>query len=179
MRRAVALACSIYTMRPFLFRAQVSAETPRVAPAAFRSKPDLPDINKIFDLINTERAQRGLRPVERSSELTRVANKRAADMATKHYYAHKNPEGQYFYDLFKQNDVSTAYACENLDLEFVTTASLYVNDWLTSTHGHRECMLNHDVTEAGFAVTPFTTTDPSQSDTKMYIVVTIYSQPKA
>lgn len=170
------LSGTLYLLYPSISTVKVSAEPRRQVLASYANQAGTPNLNDIFALVNQKRAAQGLQPVTRNAKLTAIAEQRAADMAQNHYYAHKSPSGLYFYDLIKQHNYQIGYGCENLDLEFTQIAEVYVTDWLNSTHGHRECLLNSSVTDAGFAVTAFVTSDGQPDDEPAYIVVTIYAQ---
>lgn len=112
----------------------------------FKTYDGLPDPNEIYRLVNNERLTTGLQPLERNETLTHLAEQRAQDMSIHNYYAHKNPAGQLFYNVLADEGYKVDYACENLDLDFTTDPNLYVNSWMKSTAGHRECLLNSNVT---------------------------------
>lgn len=141
----------------------------------FAAPAGVPDPNAIFNLVNEQRRNAGLPLLVADTSLAKLASDRAADMSTRRYYAHKNPDGQYFYDFLKPSENKSKYACENLDLEFTTNVGTYVNDWLNSTSGHRECMLNKTIRSAGYAAAPFETVDGNGVHTTSYVVVAIHS----
>ncbi len=127
----------------------------------------------VLRLVNVERKGHNLNQLKEDTRLTAIAQERVDDMIKNQYYAHLSPEGKYYYDLFPQQRIKANYSCENLDVEFTTDESVYVNDWLASTKGHRECMLNPDVTSAGYAVGLF----GQSGSTKVYLVVAVHSSP--
>lgn len=89
------------------------------------------------------------------------------------YYDHADPEGKYFYDLMQDSGYKVEYGCENLDLQFTRSSKVYVNDWMQSKKGHRECLLNPRVEEAGYAVVRIK--PMGGEDVPTYIVVAIHS----
>ena len=107
--------------------------------------------NALVDEINRVRYENGVAPVNIDNALVGIAKERTSDMVTNNYYAHQSPNGLYFNDLMKQNRISYGFACENLDLAFSGAESTYVADWMASTKGHRECLLNAQVTKIGVA----------------------------
>ncbi len=137
----------------------------------FPVQAGLPDPNSIFDTVNQVRATQGLPKLKKDAVLTRIAQERAADMHKHSYYAHKNPDGLFYYDLMYQQHVGFNYSCENLDLQFVTSSANYVNDWMYSNKGHRECMLNTVTDRAGYAITTLDTGNESVA----YVVVAIHA----
>jgi uncharacterized protein YkwD len=146
---------------------------------SFQTKPGLPDPNAVYDQVNAVRVQHGLQPLARSDTLATIAGKRAADMSAFDYYAHRSPSGLYFYDMFGENHYLAGFACENLDLEFSKLTDQYVNDWLASTKGHKECMLSPKVTEAGYATAEIKTSTATNPDVPSYLVVAIYAEAPA
>jgi uncharacterized protein YkwD len=80
-----------------------------------------------------------------------------------------------FFDLLEQQNYQTGFACENLDLSFINDPNQYVNDWKNSAKGHKECMLDSRLTDAGYAIVAF---DPSDSvdGIEEYIVVAIHAE---
>ncbi len=144
-----------------------------------RNKPIVSQVDEnlsasdIFSLINQERKTRGLKELNIDNRLVGIAQDRLDDMVKNQYYAHLNPQGKYYYDLFPEYLIKSNYSCENLDVEFTTDPKVYVNDWLKSKKGHKECMLNKNVTTAGYAVGLFNKSD----STKVYLVVGIHTSP--
>lgn len=175
MKRLMALLVSIATV---LFVLQMPVQLAESAKSPeqvkFSAPAGIPDPNEIFALVNKERIAIGLTPLQPNSSLANIANQRAQDMAARRYYAHKNPDGLYFYDYFSYQE-NSKYACENLDLAFTTNVGSYVEDWMNSTSGHRECMLNADIKAAGYAAAPFETVDGYGVKTQSYIIVAIHS----
>lgn len=142
-------------------------------PTTFMAVPNTPDINDIYNQVNKARISAGLLPLERNAQLTTLAQARAADMREHGYYAHKNSVGVYFDDQARAMNFSFSYGCENLNLDFTLETAPYMYGWLTSKAGHRECMLNPTVTEAGYAVAEIKPMSGEQAHT--YVVVAIHS----
>lgn len=141
----------------------------------FQTNPDLPDINVIFKEVNQAREGEGLPALKANPELTTVAEARAKDMAEHNYYAHKDKNGKFYYDLFSKYNFSTKYSCENLDLEFHADPDAFVGSWMGSPFGHRECILNKSITDAGYAVVAMPGIQYQGSTTTGYLVVAIHS----
>lgn len=130
------------------------------------------DASRILELVNETRESHGLNPLNEDTRLTQIAYARAEDMSKNDYYAHRSPTtGKYYYDLFPSWNIKADYSCENLDVEFTVDESQYVKDWYQSTKGHKECMLNKNVTSAGYAAIPF----GDQRTSTIYIVVAIHT----
>lgn len=142
---------------------------------AFPQDSNLPNPNEILSLVNQARANEGLARLHANESLTEIATGRARDMAANHYYAHLDKSGKYYYDLLRQKKIATDYSCENLDMEFSRLPLPYVTDWLASSAGHRECLLNPQVTEAGYAVTTFDRVNYEGTPETAYIVVAIHA----
>lgn len=152
----------------------INKSEPTQPPAIYQPIPDETlDSSQVLYLVNQERARQGLEKLVSDPRLVAVAEARAKDMVDEQYYAHINSEGKYFHDLYPAFGFKSEYSCENLDTEFTTDESKYVNDWLVSTKGHKECMLNRKTTAAGYAAVLFGET----SNGKIYLVVGIHSTP--
>lgn len=139
-----------------------------------RTPPNPPDSVlspiEVLRLVNHERKVRKLPELKEDTRLTLVAQQRADDMAARQYYAHLSPDGAYYYDLFPAQNIKVGYSCENLDIQFTVDESVYVQDWIESKD-HRDCLLNKDVTSAGYAVVRFSNpTEPA-----IYIVVAVHT----
>lgn len=135
-----------------------------------------PDPNAILEKVNLVRSENGLSPLRPNIRLSEIAQSRAKDMSDRGYYAHKNPDGLYYYDFLKDGFSSgSSYSCENLDLGFTLLTDTYVSDWLNSDKGHRKCLLEDRVTDAGYAVA---TIDKLSGSQTAYVVVAIHAQSK-
>lgn len=133
------------------------------------------DPNETFRLMNLERQQFGLGALKADEKLAAVAKARAEDMVARHYYAHKNPDGRYYFDYFKDFDLDAGYNCENLDLVFVPDQDAVIDQWMASLKGHRGCMMHPHVSHAGYAATRLTLVDFHGIETTAYLVVAIHA----
>ena len=121
--------------------------------------PEKPTADKIFELVNKERTQRGIAPLVRVPEIDNVARLKVEDMIKNDYYAHKNPKtGQMLIDRTYRDKNCNEYG-ENINQdEYWTTrpedhpAEDHVKEWMESTDGHREAILNHRFQYAGLAL---------------------------
>lgn len=145
-------------------------------PVAVQQTDDILDPNEILKLVNSERKKHGLKELVSDPDLTAVAQERVNDMVQNQYYAHLNLQGKFYYQLFAAHGFKTGYSCENLDVEFTLDERQYIDDWLLSTKGHRECLLNIDVTKAGYAIGDFSNSG-GHSTMQSYIVVGIHAAP--
>lgn len=170
----IALALLLFVVASQQTSVQYVTAQPGPGPGrSFRVQPGLPDPNAVFSKVNILRKASGLTPLSRDDRLTQLAEERALDMTQNKYYAHKGPDGQFFDAKFRQSGYDFDYACENLDLEFTTTPDTFVQSWLTSKAGHRECLLNNRVTSAGYAVALIN--PGAGEDFPCYIIVAVHS----
>ncbi len=135
----------------------------------------IPSVDDVFDKVNAQRVKNGFDPLIKNSVLTEVALARARDMNANSYYAHEDSQGLFFYDLLKQKNYTTGFACENLDMSFSASTSSYVADWMNSRNGHRECLLDSKVTDAGYALVAYGDQE-NPNDEKAYLVVAIHAE---
>jgi uncharacterized protein YkwD len=136
---------------------------------------DAADPNKVLDLVNKLRRDNGLEPLVGDLQLSKLASDRADDMVNRGYYAHKNPDGKNFFDLMTDGGYAPHYACENLSLEPSKSETVSYDGWLTSTRGHKECMLEPSVSRAGYASRKLYELPTSQGMTSYYLVVAIHA----
>lgn len=149
---------------------------PPTPPVAVQPADDILDPNEILKLVNSERKKHGLKELVSDPGLTAIAQERVNDMVQNQYYAHLNLQGKFYYQLFAAHGFKTGYSCENLDVEFTLDERQYIDDWLLSTKGHRECLLNKDVTKSGYAVGNFSNSG-GHSTMQSYVVVGIHAAP--
>lgn len=142
---------------------------------SFPAPAGAPDPNETLKLVNEERSTFGLPELSADEGLGAVARARAKDMATRQYYAHRDPDGRYYFDYFKEFGITTGFNCENLDLVFVPSEELVINEWKASLKGHRGCMMRPDVSKAGYATTKITLVDFEGRQTAAYLVVAIHA----
>jgi len=113
-----------------------------------------PDTNftpgAILQVINQDRANRGVPPLRLNVSLRNAAKNKADDMFNQNYFAHTSPGGLKPWDFIKQEKISYAYAGENLAQGY-TNAYELENDMLSSP-SHRENLLSPIFSEIGIAV---------------------------
>lgn len=104
----------------------------------------------VVALSNNERAERGLGNVRANALLTRAAQMKADDMASKSYYAHISPDGTH--PPFWLNKVGYKYQImgENLVIDRDNSDQV-VSAWMGSPT-HRDNLLNPSYTEIGIGV---------------------------
>ena len=121
--------------------------------------PERPTADKIFELVNKERTQRGIAPLVRVPEIDNNARLKVEDMIKNDYYAHKNPKtGRGLIDQTYVDNHCKEYG-ENINQdEYWTTrpedhpAEDHVKEWMESTDGHREAILNPKYKYSGIAL---------------------------
>lgn len=174
---AYCLVIAGFTVNPELLFAGTTeyvAAQPKDTNVQFTALTDSPDPNEVFRLVNKQRELEGKKPLVANARLGEVAMARAKDMATRQYYAHKNPDGLYYYDFFPAADIWVDYSCENLDIVFVPSAEMFITEWVASTK-HHACLVHPDTTEAGFAVTNMMLLQYGGTEVPAYLVVGIHS----
>jgi uncharacterized protein YkwD len=104
----------------------------------------------LTQLTNMERTRAGLRLLTTNSLLTKGAQGKAQDMATKGYFAHTSPTKVTPWYWFQRAGYKYSYAGENLAKDFVTAEEM-VAGWMASP-SHRKNILNSRFKETGVAV---------------------------
>lgn len=177
---------AFYLLLPFLLMGSLlavgfsgsSAAAPGSSVAAevrFPVDVDTLDPNETLRLVNQKRSEVGLPALIADEQLAAVARDRAADMVARQYYAHRNPEGRFYYDYLKERAIAAGYSCENLDLVFVPSQELVLREWQASLKGHRDCMLHPKTNKAGFATAKLIFLNFSGKPTTGYLVVAIHA----
>ena len=168
------LIAAIYSFTvPYISTARTEAEG---SPIKFTLQQTIQTPDKIFNLVNNKRVSFKVAPLHRNEELTKIAEVRAQDMANRHYFGHKSPEGKYFFDLIQADNYNVGYVCENLDTLISSNPNGYINDWLSAGNGHRDCMLNSATTDVGFAIAKVGTSNTNKSGVDNYIIVAIQAE---
>ena len=102
------------------------------------------------DLTNVERQQNKIPALTINSLLTKAAELKANDMATKGYFAHTSPEGKNPWYWFNQVGYDYQYAGENLAINFVDSKDV-TDAWMESPT-HRENIVKGKYTEIGTGI---------------------------
>lgn len=101
----------------------------------------------LTDLTNEERQSQNLATLTTNPTLSKAAEMKAEDMATKGYFAHTSPEGKtpwYWLDLV---GYKYQYAGENLAIDFTDSKDV-TNAWMNSP-SHRANIVKDKYTEVG------------------------------
>lgn len=112
----------------------------------------------VFEEVNLRRRSHGLAVVRPDAPLARVAGLYSAEMIQGDFFGHNSPDGRNLDDRLSAKGLDQTYAevAENLwNAEgrlnwFVRdNTRRAINDWLASDKGHREAMLDANLTLAG------------------------------
>lgn len=102
---------------------------------------------RVADLVNKERANRGLKPLQHRADIKNVAEKKAQDLINSNYFSHNSPNYGSPFDMLKAFGVSYRSAAENI-AKGQTTPEQVMNSWMNSP-GHRNNILNGDFDAIG------------------------------
>lgn len=103
--------------------------------------------NQVLSLTNKYRSQNGLGALKLDSELCRVAQAKADDMAAKGYFSHQSPTYGSPADMLKAFGVSYRYMGENIAKGY-NGADSVMQGWMNS-QGHRANILGANFTRLG------------------------------
>ena len=114
--------------------------------------PEKPDnsgtkASQVVNLVNQQRQKYGLSGLKSDSELTRLAQLKAEDMAAKGYFSHTSPTYGSAFDMLKKAGYSYRTAGENIAMG-QKTAETVMNGWMNSS-GHRANILGTGYTKIG------------------------------
>jgi uncharacterized protein YkwD len=104
---------------------------------------------KMFAMVNQERASRGISALEMRSVLTDVARSHCEDMLKRGYFSHYTPEGLSPFDRMAQANIEFTFAGENLALAPNTELAM---KGLMQSPGHRENILSTNFNRVGVGV---------------------------
>lgn len=110
---------------------------------------DLQSGVRMFQMVNTERTQRGLTALSFSENLSRVGRAHCKDMFVRGYFSHNTPEGLTPFDRMQQADISFNFAGENLALSPNTELAM---KGLMQSPGHKANILSKDFNKIGVGV---------------------------
>ena len=104
---------------------------------------------EVFDLVNKQRTDNGLKALKVDSNLQKVAKEKANDMVKNNYFAHNSPTYGSPFDMMKKFGISYKSSGENLAGN--STGKRAVDAWMNS-EGHRANILNSSFNYTGVAV---------------------------
>lgn len=105
---------------------------------------------ELLNLVNYERAQKGLPGLTLNSQLSQAAAGKASHMFANNYWAHFAPDGTSPWSFIKGAGYNYLYAGENLAKGFTNSTDV-VNAWMGSPT-HRDNILSPQFTNVGFAI---------------------------
>lgn len=105
---------------------------------------------QVLDLLNNERARRGLSPVRLDVEAIRAARAHSKDMCERSYFAHTSPEGKKPWDRLRAAGARFRAAGEDIAKGYLSARSVH-DGWLSSP-GHRDNRLNPIYTRVGIGL---------------------------
>jgi uncharacterized YkwD family protein len=103
--------------------------------------------DQVAQLVNNERAKRGLKPLVHRADLKNVAQKKAMDMINSNYFSHTSPNYGSPFNMLKTFGISYRSAGENI-AKGQTTPQEVMNSWMNSS-GHRANILNPNYNAIG------------------------------
>ena len=117
----------------------------------------LPQVERaVFTLTNSERARRGLTPLQPDETLDTIARAHSVDMLRRSFFAHANPDGEGPGDrVGRAHRQLIGEAAENVwsgsGYSVTAAAAQIVGDWMASA-GHRANILNQEYTHLGVGI---------------------------
>lgn len=107
------------------------------------------DEKEVFDLINKQRTNNGLKALKIDSEVQRVAKIKAQDMVDNNYFAHESPTYGTPFNMLKSFKISYKTAGENIAGNSSNSGA--VTAWMNSS-GHKANILNGNYNYTGIGV---------------------------
>lgn len=104
---------------------------------------------EVFELINKQRTNNGLKELKVDEELQRVARIKAQDMVDNNYFSHTSPTYGSPFQMLNSFKISYKTAAENIAGNSSNTGA--VNSWMNSS-GHKSNILNSSYNYTGIGV---------------------------
>ncbi len=136
-----------------LSRAEAATVIVRILDSNSRIKPQLNEVGfeaEVLRLVNIERKAAGLRPLQMSKDLSKVALLKSEDMAVFNYFAHTSPNYGTPFEMMESIGITYKAAGENLAVGY-TSPEAVVKGWMNSP-GHRANILNSLFNKIGIGV---------------------------
>jgi uncharacterized protein YkwD len=138
--------------------------------------PDEPPPNlvaleqEIIQATNAQRQAQGLPPYTTDHQLTIVARAHAQDMATRGYFGHASPEGQWVRDRLRNHGVQLNWVGENIlySTRSADETPRYAINWFMSDRPHRLNLLHAQYNNIGVGV--------AQDKSGWYIIVQVFAE---
>lgn len=96
---------------------------------------------QIFDLTNSIRAQKNLKPLKWSEKASLTAYNHSKDMALNNYFSHINIDGNTPFDRMESNNINYRRAGENIASGQMS--SIFAHEAWMNSQGHRENILGN------------------------------------
>ncbi|MBH5316666.1 S-layer homology domain-containing protein [Paenibacillus sp. GSMTC-2017] len=106
---------------------------------------------QLFELVNSERAKRGISLLQTDSLASAAAKAHSEDMMKNNYFNHKNLDKETPFDRMRARGITFSIASENIAAGFANSIFAHYN-LLNSTTGHRDTILNGDLQRLGTGV---------------------------
>jgi len=107
------------------------------------------DEREMLNLVNRERVQRGLEPLQFDSRLTQLARLKAQDMVENNYFSHTSPTYGSPFEMMREAGIRYVYAGENLAM---APSVQRAHDGLMNSSGHRANILSDNFDRVGIGV---------------------------
>lgn len=128
---------------------QSAPSQPAKPPAASSYSGLTADEQKAVNLLNADRAAKGLPALKVNPKLVVLARDYAQDMIKRNFFSHYNPEGQSPFDRMSRYGIGYRYAGENLA---INSSVAEAEKAFMNSPGHRANILNSNYTEVGIGV---------------------------
>lgn len=125
-----------------------SGNSAAAAPATLTADELAAYADKVFELVNAEREQAGLAPLERDGLLDEAAAIRAAEIVDS--YTHTRPDGEYYSTVIDELGIKRGASGEIIYTS-PTTPESAVKGWMSSD-GHRDHILKEKYTTTGIGI---------------------------
>lgn len=103
----------------------------------------------VWTLVADARATAGLPPQPIDAQVTALARARTADMATRHYFAHRSPDGTTFLDLMPQYGLRGQLAGETIQENNFPQSAVEAARALIASPEHHAILFDPRFTVAG------------------------------
>lgn len=122
-------------------------------------------VSQVLRLTNKVRREAGLEPLTLNSKLTKVAQGYSQKMAKQDFFSHTAPNGDSVSDRIRAGGYEYSRVSENIAAGYLTPESV-MDGWMNS-RGHRNNILNPEVTEIGIGYY-FRSQDPGEFTYQSY-----------
>ncbi len=110
------------------------------------------EYEKLLDIVNGYREEKGVAPLELDDKLTLLATIRAMEMAYYNNMSHVRPKGGYYNDIFKELNIPSPFASAENIAAGQANAESAAKSWRNSKDGHYESMINSTYKKVGLGM---------------------------